>query len=31
MQPVGIPLSDFKSIHELLSVLINTLDSMLEQ
>jgi len=27
MQPVGIPLSDFASIHELLSILIDILDS----
>ena len=27
MQPVGLPLSDFKSIHKLLSVLIDILDS----
>ena len=28
MQPVGIPLSEFKTIHKLLSILINILDSM---
>ena len=30
MQPVGIPLSEFKSIRELISVLIDILDSMSE-
>ena len=28
MQPVGVPLSDFKTIRELLSIIIDVLDSM---
>jgi len=31
MQPVGVPLSDFKTIHELLSIIIDVLDSKSEQ